>query len=172
MRPQVPTLRTSLKAIPGGLFSARTPERAQSQVEKNGHDPGGDEKHVVIRPMCPTGSHAPQIWRKHDDRQKEEDSGDLKPHDAANTAKGFEKAAHATGHSATGLGHGSPRSTARGSGVNLIVYRVLRGTGWSGVHTGGKPLAYDTACNPRTDSQSPANSLWSHSVYDGSSDAG
>jgi hypothetical protein len=121
----------------------------------------------VIGTVHEAGPGAPKRGGKHNHRQQKEDSGDLKPQDAAHPAKGAQKTAHATGNSARYLSGSLPGSPAlSGSGCN----RRGRGLFGSGFSAGGHALACNTPGDPQADPQSAANGVRFHTVYDGSSD--
>lgn len=126
----------------------------------------------MVGAVGPAGPHAPKVWRKDDHRQKEEDARDFEPQDAAHAPEGAQKAAYATRHASAGLGVGTfrrlscrldPRCRAR------IRLGLLRG---GGLCRGRQALASYAAGNTQSCAKDAADCLWSHSVYDGSSDAG
>jgi hypothetical protein len=160
------------RAIPGGLLASRPPERGNTKIEKERNDHGGDQKHAVIRAVGPTRAHAPEIWRKSDDGEKEEDPGNFEPNDSTNAAKGTQKAAHTAGDASARLDCGVPRRSTRVPSTNLRVYNGLRRSPSSGLRAGREPLSHDSSGDAYSDSEGPADGLWSHSVYDGNSDAG
>jgi hypothetical protein len=127
----------------------------------------------VIGAVSPTGSHAPQVWGKHNDRQKEEDAGNFEPQNAADPAKGAQKAAHAAGDSSLpGLARGLPDSFSSmllGVACGRLGLERLRGGGLRGSR---QPLARHLAGNAQSRTENAAYSLRSHTIYDGSSDAG
>jgi hypothetical protein len=160
------------RAIPGGLLASSAPERGSTKIEKERNDQGGHQKHSVIRAVGPTRAHAPKIWRKSDDREKEEDPGNFEPNDSTNAAKGTQKAAHTASDPSARLDCGMPRRPARAPSTNLRVYSGLRRAPSSGLRASREPLSHDSSGDAYSDSEGPADGLWSHSVYDGNSDAG
>jgi len=86
--------------VNAGLPAPRPPERADAEIEEEDDDASGDEEHPVIGAVVPTGAHTPQVWSEGGDGQQEECSGDFKPEDAADAAKGTQKAPHAAGDAA------------------------------------------------------------------------
>ena len=161
-----------LKAIPGGLLSSRSPERGNTKVEKDGNHQCGHQKHSVIRSMEPTGAHAPKIWRKRDDGEKEEDPGNFKPNDSTHAPKGAQEPTHTSGNTSAGLVcHAADHST-RIPSTNLRVYSGLRRIQGGRLRAGRQSLSNNTSGDSYSDSQGTADGLWSHPIYDGSSDAG
>jgi hypothetical protein len=123
----------------------------------------------VIGTVGPTGPHAPKVWGKDDYRQQKEDSGYLEPDNAAHAAEGAQKAAHAARNAAAGLPDRLPGSPA--SNVGSCDRLCLRRAG-CGLCAARQVLACNAARNAQSNAQGAAYSLRSHSVYDGSSDAG
>jgi hypothetical protein len=160
------------RAIPGGLPASRPPKRGNTKIEKDRNHQGGHQKHSVIGSVGPTRTHSPKIWRKSDDGEKEEDPGNFEPNDSTNSAKGTQEAAHTAGYASAGLGCGTPRRPTRAPSTNLCVYSGLRRAPSSGLRASREPLSHDSSGDAHSDSQGPADGLWSHSVYDGNSDAG
>jgi hypothetical protein len=70
------------------------------------------------------------------------------------------------------LNLGTPRLPTRALSTNLRVYNGLRRAPSSELRAGREPLSHDSSGDAYSDSQGPADGLWSHSVYDGNSDAG
>lgn len=178
VRPKRPTKtpgRRSLQLVPPRSLAAGPPERTHPEVKKHHHDHGGDQEHAMIRPVGPAGSHAPKVWSEDDDGQKEEDACNLKPQNAAHTPKGTQKASDAASNAPAGLGGGSPRRLYAIDGArNHLGSRLdtrlalLRGAGGRA----GKPFTGHAPRNAESGAKDAANGLWSHTVYDGSSDAG
>ena len=137
----------------------------------------------MIGSVRPTGPHAPKIRRKYDYGQKKEDTGDLKPDNSADAPEGAQKAAYATGNATAGLNGlpGGPGSCLALDGRRRIRLNLRRGLlldlRWGLLPRGGscrrrQPLAGHLAGDAQSRAKNPSNFLWSHSVYDGSSDAG
>jgi hypothetical protein len=124
----------------------------------------------MIGPVRPTGPHPPKVWRKDDDRQKEEDAGDFEPQDAAYSPEGAQKATHAASDTAAALNGSSPHRLSCRLAPNCRVRNRLCCRG--GLCAAHNLLAYHAADDTQPCSKYPANDLWSHYVYDGSSDAG
>ncbi len=161
-----------LRAIPGGLSSSRSPERGNSKIEKDGNHQGSHQKHSVIRSVEPTRAHAPKIWRKCDDREQEEDPGNFEPNDSTNASKGSQEPTHTSGNTSAGLVcHAADHST-RISSTNPRVYSGLRWIDGGRLRAGRESLSNNTSGDSYSDSQGTADGLWSHPIYDGSSDAG
>jgi len=161
-----------LRAIPGGLPSSRSQERGNTKVEKNGNHQGGHQKHSVVRSMDPTRAHAPKIWRKCDDGEKEEDPGNFEPNDSTHAPKGAQEPTHTAGNTSAGLVcYAADRST-RIPNTNLRVYSGLRRIHGGRLRAGRESLSNNTSGDSYSDSQGTADGLWSHPIYDGSSDAG
>jgi hypothetical protein len=126
----------------------------------------------MLGAMSPTGPHAPEVWSKDDYRQKEKNAHDLEPDDAANAPEGAQKATDATRHASAGLDGGLPG----GLHPNCCVRKrlglrlgLLRG---GGLCRGRQALASHAAGNAQSCAKDAADCLWSHSIYDGSSDVG
>jgi len=105
-----------------------------------------------LRPTCP---HAPQVWRKDDDRQQEKDAGDFKPKDAAQALEGAKEAADAASDASAGLnrspgrlnGSRDPGSRARNRWrLRLDLRRSVR-RGWS-LNRGRQPFTGHLAGDP------------------------
>jgi hypothetical protein len=161
---------------PGGRFAPRPPERADPEIEKDHHNAGSNQEHAMIWALRPTRTHAPQIRAKDDYRQKEENAGNFEPDDAANAPEGTEKAAHSAGNASAGssgslpCGSKAARCIHNGLGLRLgLKWSLLRR---SVLCSGRKPLACHLASDAQPRAKDPANKLSSHTVYDGSSDAG
>jgi hypothetical protein len=161
-----------LRAIPGGLLSSRSPERGNTEVEKEGNYQGGYQEHSVIRSVDPTGAHAPKIWRKNDDGEKEEEPRNFEPDYSANAAKRAKESTHSAGDSSTGLVCHSADHSAGIARTNFRVYSGLRRIHGGRAGARGESLPGNTSGDSYSDSKGPANGLWSHPIYDGSSDAG
>jgi hypothetical protein len=115
----------------------------------------------VIWTMLPTGAGCPNHRRKNNYREKKKNSCDLKPNNAAHTAKWSQEPADALRNAAAGLGcsvHRGWNCQARTSGRPRP--SRLRGAGY--------PLAGNFSRNPDPDSHSAANGLWLH-CYDANS---
>jgi hypothetical protein len=167
-----------LRAIPGGLAASRAPERADAKIKKNRDHHAGDHKHSVIRPVGPARPHAPKVWGERNYWQQEKRPGNLQPQDAADAAKGPEKSAHSPRDGRAALrvysGRRLPRVIDMDSGraKNSTIDRSLR-PGRSGtLRPGRQPLSHHAARDAYADSENASNSLWSHPIYDGSSDSG
>jgi len=160
-------------------LSPRAPERTHSEIEKHQDNPCGNQKHSMIGSLRPTCPHAPQVWRKDDDRQQEKDAGDFKPKDAANALEGTKKAAHAASDASAGLNSSSGRLNGcwnpwgRARNWRRLRLRWIRSLrrGRS-LNRGRQPLARHFAGDAQPCTQDAAKDLCSHSVYDGSSDPG
>jgi hypothetical protein len=127
----------------------------------------------MIGPLRPTGPHAPKVWSKYDYRQKKEDAGDFKPQDAAHTLEGAQKAANAASDTPTGLSDFSGRLRRHLGPGCRIRGRLGLGLGSrSRFHRSFEALARHLAGDAKSGAEDTPNGLWSHSVYDGSSDAG
>jgi hypothetical protein len=161
-----------LRAIPGGLLSSRSPERGNSKIEKDGDYQGSYQEHPVIRSVDPTGAHAPKIWRKNDDGEKEEEPCNFEPDDSANASKGAQEPTHAADNRSAGLVCHSAGNSPRIARTNFRVYSGLRRINGSRTGARGESLSGNTSGDSYSDSQGPADGLWSHPIYDGSSDAG
>jgi hypothetical protein len=163
----------------GALPAPRPPKRADAQVKKDCHHQRRCQEHPMIGPMSPTGPHAPEIWRKNDDRQKEKDTGNFKPQNSPHAPERTKKAPHSARDASACLG-GIPGRLGNRLASNCRVCSRLRlgpdllrdrGRG-DGLHGGRKPLACHLAGDAQSRAKDAANHLCSHSVYDGSSDAG
>lgn len=159
-----------LRPIAGGLSAARAPERTDAKVKEHHHNDGSDQKHSVIRTMSPTRPHAPEIGRERDHREEKESAGNLQPQDASYAPKRAQKTAQAAGHASTGLSACADR-LPRLLRMNSSTHNGLRAGGRSGIRTFRKPLTHHSAGNPHADSQDASDRLWSHPIYDGSSDS-
>jgi len=126
----------------------------------------------VVGTVSPTGPHPPKVGRKHDDRQKEEDSGDFEPQDAAHTAKGTQEAAHAMCDASARLDRGLGGCLRGRLNPNCCVSNWLDLRCSGGLCRRRQPLAHHAAGDAQACAKHPADLLWFHSVYDGSSDAG
>ena len=127
----------------------------------------------MVWSLRPTGPHAPEIWRENDHRQKEEDAGDFKPQDAAYALEGAQKAANAPSYTPTGLNDFSSRLRRHLDPGCRIRNRLGLGLRCRGrLHGSFEALARHLAGDAKPGAEDAANGLWSHSVYDGSSDAG
>ena len=158
----------------------RSPERADTQVEKDRHNQYRNQKRSVIGAVRPTGPHAPEIRRKNDHRQQEEDACHFEPNDAAHASEGSKKAAHAACHASTRF-HGCSRGVLRSRlnancricnrlSLRYVLRLVLRRH--RRFHRSGHSLAHHFAGDAQPGAKDASNDLRSHSVYDGSSDAG
>jgi hypothetical protein len=148
------------------------PERGDPEVEKDRHNHGGDQKHPVVGAVRPTGSHAPEVWSKDNHRQKEKDARDFEPDNAANAPEGAQKATDATRHASAGLDGGLPGGLDPNCRVRKrlgLMLGLLRGCG---LCRGRQALASHAAGNTQSRAKDAADCLWSHSIYDGSSDVG
>ena len=161
-----------LRAIPGGLLASRSPERGNTEVEKDGDDQRGHQKHSVIRAVGPTRAHAPKVRRKSDDGEKEENSGDFEPNDSADAAKGSQEPTDTTGDASAGLVCDPADRPTYVPSMNLRVYSGLRRMHSGRLLAGRESLADNSSGDAYSDSQGTADGLWSHPIYDGSSDAG
>jgi len=130
----------------------------------------------MIGPVRPTCPHTPQIRAKDDYRQKEENAGNFEPDDAADAPEGTEKTAYAADNASTCLSGGPPcgfdsiRCVSNGLGLSRgLIGSLPRGSGFCGSR---KPFARHFAGNAQSRTKNTANKLSSHTVYDGSSDAG
>ncbi len=172
--------RRGLTLVPGRLSAPRAPERAHPEIEKQHNDPGRDQEHPVVGPVSPTGPHTPKGWTKYDYGQKEEYTGNFKPQNAADAAKGAQKTSHASRDTSAGPHRVLlDRPSGRLCLIDSARYRL--GGGLSprldllpgrGVGRACQPLAGYAPRNPQSGTQHASNDLWSHTVYDGSSDAG
>ena len=130
----------------------------------------------MIGPVRPTGPHSPQIRAKDDYRQKEEHAGNFEPNDAANPTEGAEETANATGNATAGPDSGlsgsldAIRCVCNGLGLSLGLISSLPRRG--GFCRSRQALPRHLAGNPQSRAKNAANKLSSHTVYDGSSDAG
>jgi hypothetical protein len=158
-----------LRPIAGGLVPPCAPERAESQVKKDSNHDGSDEEHPVIGTVRPVRPHAPKVWGESDYGQKEECPGDLKPYDTADAAKRAEEAPHPSGYAGARLPADPPCSLRRRADLNWRIYNGLRGN--RGALAGRQSLPHDTARDAYADAQGSSNRLWSHPIYDGSSDS-
>jgi hypothetical protein len=158
-----------LRPILGGSVPACPPERAESQVEKDRNDDRSDDEDPVIGTVRPTRTHAPKVWGKSDYRQKEEGPGDFKPHDAADAAKRAKEASYPPGNTGACLAADPPCRLRGRADTNWRIYNGLRGR--RGALAGRQPLRHDAARDAYADAQSASNRLWSHPIYDGSSDS-
>lgn len=126
----------------------------------------------MVGAMSPTGPQAPEIRSKDDYRQKEENTCDFKPNFAANAPEGAQKATDTTRHASAGLDGGLPGgprpNRSVGKRLGLRLGRLRDG----GLCRGRQALASHAAGNAQSRTQDAANCLWSHSIYDGSSDVG
>lgn len=126
----------------------------------------------AVRPAC---SHAPQVRGKDDHRQEEEDARHLEPDDAADAPKRPQEPADALGDGFSRRNNGASRSRSG----------ILNGIrGWSrlsgdlplgrrcGLPRASQLLPRHAPRDAQPDTQGSPNGLWSHSVYDGSSDPG
>lgn len=122
----------------------------------------------MIGTVREAGPGAPKRGGKDQNRQEEEDAGDLKPENASHTAKGPQKTSHATGNAAGDLSGSLTGSAVLSSGgsSSLWVGRRLGG----GFNASGCTLACDAPGDPQPDAQSAADGVRFHSIYDGSSD--
>jgi hypothetical protein len=121
----------------------------------------------VIGTVHEAGPGAPERGGKHHHRQEKKDAGDLKPENAAHPAKGTQKTAHAAGNTARYLSGSLAGRPALNSTTRDLRARWRIG---SGFRAGGNALTGDAPGDPQTDSQSAANGVRFHTVYDGSSD--
>jgi len=161
------------------LPAPRPPERTNPEVEKHHDNQSSFQKRSVIGTGSPTGSHAPQVWCKDDDRQKEKDAGHFKPDNSAHAPEGTQKPAHAARHSAR-VNRRPPRRLSGPLAPNCRVSSRLgigrdSNLGWlrgSGLRRGRQVLTGDASGDAQACAKHAANLLWFHSVYDGSSDAG
>ena len=116
----------------------------------------------MIRPMCPTEASSPQHGPKHHHRQREENAGNLKPHNPAHPAKRLQKAPHPASRSACSLARNPARNLARstalrrtGSGSRCrLVSRSLDACGYT--------LAGDPSGDAESDAECPTNGLRLH----------
>lgn len=169
-----------LRPIQGGLLASRSPERANAKIEKNGNHDGGDHKHTVVGSLGPARAHAPEIWRKDDYRQQEENSGDFEPDDASRAAKRSEESADPPRESGTLLSIAPPgraprlrsRAPSRAVGLNWRIYRGLRLGSDDSLSLARQHLSHHAASDAYADSHGTSNSQRSHPIYDGSSDQG
>ena len=121
----------------------------------------------MIGALEEAGPHAPQVGCKNDDGQEEEDSGDLKPDDAADAAEGTQKPAHAPGDTTASLaGHSACSAGLLGVDGDGT---ARRGAG-SGLRAGRHVLAGDATGNTQPYAQDATDGLRFHFEYDGSSD--
>ena len=159
-----------LRPIDGGLAASRTPERTQSKVEKYQDHDGGDHKYSVIRTMGPAHPHAPKTGSERDYWQKKESARDLEPQNASDSAKWPQESAEATSDACAGL-TSQANSLPRILRMNSRVDNGLRPGRRSGVRIFCKPLSHHATRDTYADSQDASNRLWSHPIYDGSSDS-
>lgn len=159
-----------LRPIAGGLAATRAPERTDAKIEEYQHDGGSDQKHSVIRTMGPTRTHAPEIGSEGNHGQEKEGARNLEPQDAPDAAERPQKTADAPGHIRAGLRARADR-LPRVLHMNSSVDSGLRAGGRSGIRTFGKPFTHHATGDSHADSQDPSNRLWSHPIYDGSSDS-
>ncbi len=170
----------NFKLIRGSLPAPRPPERADPQIKKDRHDNGSGQEHPVIGAVSPTGSHAPEIGGKHNYGQEKEYARNFKPQHAAHPPEWTQKAADAARDASAGLGSGScsrlyPIDGARnrlGLKRGLGLRPRLGVFGGSGLSCGCQPFAGHLPGDAQSGAEDAANDLWSHSVYDGSSDPG
>jgi len=157
------------------LFAPCPPERRDAEVEEEHNHHDGDDKGPMIWAMLPTGAGVPHGGRKDDDRQHEEDAGDLKPEDAADAAEGVQKAADATGHAPRGFSGGVPGFAACGARIDMrIDMRICRRMSSllrrrCRMRLAGKMPACDAPGYAESNAQGAPDGLRFHSVYDGSS---
>ncbi len=123
----------------------------------------------TVGPVCP---HAPEIRGKHENRQKEEDARHFKPQDAAHALKRLQESAYAAGNSAARLRGNAPGGLFRILDPGRRTCRLLLLPSHCGLRRARQLLARHPPGNTQSRTQDPPNDLWSHSVYDGSSDAG
>ncbi len=123
----------------------------------------------TVGPVC---SHAPEIRGKHQHRQKEEDARHFKPEDATHALKRLQETANAAGDSAARLSGNAPGGLLRILDSGRRTRRLLLLPGHRGLGRARQLLARHAPGNAQSRTKDPPNDLWSHSVYDGSSDAG
>jgi hypothetical protein len=126
----------------------------------------------VVGAVGPTGSHAPKIRSKDNYRQKEKDARDFEPDNAANAPEGAQKAADATGHPSAGLAAGLPGRPGPNCRVRKRLGMRLGLLCGCGFCRGRHALASHAARNTQSRAKDAADCLWSHSIYDGSSEVG
>lgn len=166
----------------GNLPAPRPPERTYAEIKKNHHNPDGNQKRSVFGPVSPTSPHAPKVRGKHNYRQQEEHPGDFKPQDAAHAPERTKKSAQTASDASAGLNGFSGRLSRLLAQYSRVHSRLglrrdlLLGLRWclcdGGLCRGRQPFAGHLSGDAQPRAQHPANDLCSHSVYDGSSDAG
>jgi len=114
--------------------------------------------------------HAPpdEDWHK----EQKEDSRHFEPHDAAHAAERTQKSPNPARDIAAFPSGGLSRRLSHGPAPICRVHNRLWPGPGRGLIAACKPLAHHAAANAQPRSKNPSNGLWSHSVYDGSSDAG
>jgi len=111
----------------------------------------------TVQPACPE---APKRGGKDHDGQEEEDPGDFKPEDSADSAEGEQKTAHAA--------RKAPCNLARCLACGAVLFG--RGGGWAGGHVGsglgagGDALAGDAPRDAHANTHSAADGVRFHSV--------
>jgi len=126
----------------------------------------------MIGTVGPVRPHAPEIRGKHQNRQKEENARHFKPQDATHALKRLQESAYAAGDSAAGLSGNAPGGLFRILDPGRRTRRLLLLAGHRGLRRTRQLLARHAPGNTQSRAKDPPNDLWSHSVYDGSSDAG
>ncbi len=147
------------------LLAARPPEGTHAKIEKDDHNPGGDEKCAVVGSVGPTGTVAPEVGGEDQHRQQKEDARHLKPENAADPPEGPQKPAHTLRHPPGGSTRGLPGGAAA-RGVPLdCAGGVRRRCGLRGGLSGrGQALPGHPARNPDSNSQNAADGLRLHFV--------
>lgn len=143
----------------GRSLAAGAPERADAEVEEDGHDDGGGDKGAMVGSLGVAEAGAPEGGTEDQHGQEEKDAGYLKPQNAAHAGEGAQKPGEAAAEAA-GLGGGADAGAWAGEGAAGLSGRGLRLGGR--LHRVIDALTGDTARDAQPNSHYPANSLRSH----------
>jgi len=158
----VGTIRRKTRSGWGTSLAPCAPEGRDGEVKEDQGYTGVDKEFYVVGALCVVHAGDPGEAAEDYDKKEEEDAGDFKHEDSANTAERLKEAADApaeTTRSVAGY-------LAGGAGCGLRGWLIGRGLG-----SGRNALAGDAAGNAKTDAECATDVLRFHSVYDGSSAA-
>ena len=126
----------------------------------------------MIGTVCPARPHPPEIRAKHCNGQKKEDARHFKPQNAADPPEWPQKAAHTAGDSATDLNRSAAGGLCRILHFDHRIRSLLMLRGHRGLRCARQLLACHSSGDAHPGPKHASDNQWSHSVYDGSSDAG